>query len=313
MLGLLIGLGVAFLLDYLDTSIRDEDDLAAATGLPTLAVIPELVVPKGADRGHLVSRDDPHAPAAEGYRSLRTALQFLAVERTLRVVEVTSPYPSEGKTTTAANLAVAAARGGQRVILVDCDLRKPQIHTYFGISNDRGFTSVLLRKCSLQDAVDPVPGESKLQVLSSGPIPPNPSELLASDRARTILEALADAVDLVVIDSPPVLPVADAVLLSGLADGVVLVAASGSTDRRTLAKTIDRFRQVDASLLGTVLNRFDPKGSIDYGYSYGSSDAAAADERATPAGSSGRTTGHDTAFTAGPLPGADTGDQHAMS
>ena len=281
MLGLLIGLGMAFLLDYLDTSIRDEDDLAAATGLPTLAIIPELTGIKD-DAAHLATRDNPHSPGAEGYRTLRTAVQFLAIDRTLRVIEFTSPHPSEGKTTTAANLAIAAARGGQRVVLVDCDLRKPQVHSYFGLSNDIGFTSVLLRKCSLQDAVKSVPDEPKLQVLSSGPTPPNPSELLASERARTILDSLRGAVDLVVIDSPPVLPVADAVVLSGLVDGVIIVAASGLTDRRTLAKTMDRFQQVEAPLLGTVLNRYNPQRYIDYSYAYSSAEST--EEPTDPAG-----------------------------
>lgn len=269
MVGLLLGLGMAFLLDYLDTSIRDEDELAAATGLPTLAVIPELVLPKDDPRGFVVTRDDPHSPGAEGYRTLRTALQFLAIDRTLRVIEFTSPHPSEGKTTTAINLAVAAARGGQRVVLVDCDLRKPQVHNYFGLPNDLGFTSVLLRKSSLQDAVQPVDDEPKLHVLSSGPTPPNPSELLAGDRTQTILDSLGAAADLVVIDSPPVLPVVDAVVLSGVVDGVIVVAASGSTDRRTMAKTMDRFNQVDAPVLGTVLNRYEPNRSDDYSYGYG--------------------------------------------
>jgi capsular exopolysaccharide synthesis family protein len=281
MLGLLIGLGTAFLLEYIDTSIRDEDELAAASGLPTLAVVPDEDFDDVDGRFPIVTRDHPHSSASEAYRGLRTAVQFIALDRTLKVVQLTSPRPGEGKTTTAANLAIAAARGGQRVVLVDCDLRKPQINACFGLGNETGFTSVLLRKATLQAAVVSAPDEPRLRILPSGPIPPNPSELLASDRARAIVQALADAVDLVVIDSPPVLPVADSVSISGLADGVVIVAAAESTDRRTISKTIDRFEQVEAPLIGTVLNRADPRQSIEYRYEYAPDEPAETDEPAS--------------------------------
>ncbi len=263
MLGLLIGLGVAFLLEYLDTSIRDEEELSAISGLPTLATIPES---EGGSR--LISRDDPHSRSSEAYRSLRTAVQFLTIDRTIKVIQVTSPHPGEGKSTTAANLAFVVANGGRKTVLVDCDLRKPQIHGMFGTSNDRGFSSVMLEQVSLQGALQEVYDEPNLSVLGSGPTPPNPSELLSSTRAAKIFEALAGAFDLVIVDSPPVLPVADAAVLAGLADGVILVGTSGTTERRTLAKTIDRLEQVDAKLLGTVLNRHDVADDVDYTYIY---------------------------------------------
>lgn len=263
MLGLLIGLGVAFLLEYLDTSIRDEDDLSSVSGLPTLASIPEA-----ASSGRLIARDNPHSRSAEAYRSLRTAVQFLTLDRTITVIQVTSPHPGEGKSTTAANLAFVFARGGRKVVLVDCDLRKPQIHSVFGTSSERGFCSVMLKQVSLQSALQEVDDEPNLSVLAAGPTPPNPSELLSSARAADIFESLSGAFDLVIVDSPPVLPVADAAVLAGLADGVILVTASGTTERRTLVKTIDRLEQVDAELLGTVLNRHDAPDSVDYAYTY---------------------------------------------
>lgn len=259
LLGLLIGLGAAFLLEYVDTSIREEDEMASVTGLPTLASIPEF------DSPPLIVRDDPHAHASESYRTLRAAVQFLTIERTLDVIQVTSAQPGEGKSTTASNLAFAAARGGQRVVLVDCDLRKPQIHSMFDLTNTVGFSSVMLKKDSLQDALKRLGEEPNLQVLTSGPTPPNPSELLSSARAAKLFASLANAFDLVIIDSPPVLPVADAAVLAGLADGVVLVGTTGLTERRSLMRTIDRLEKVDAPLIGTVLNRHGP---TDGGYTY---------------------------------------------
>jgi capsular exopolysaccharide synthesis family protein len=262
LIGLLIGLGAAFLLEYVDTSIRDEDQMASVTGLPTLASIPEFTSTP------LITRDDPHSHATESYRTLRAAVQFLTIERTLDIVQVTSPQPGEGKSTTASNLAFAAARGGQRVVLVDCDLRKPQIHSMFDLSNSAGFSSVMLKKDSLQDALKRLSEEPNLKVLTSGPTPPNPSELLSASRAKKLFASLAEAFDLVIIDSPPVLPVADATVLAGLADGVILVGTSGTTERRSLLKTIDRLEKVDAPLIGTVLNRHDATDGSGYAYTY---------------------------------------------
>jgi capsular exopolysaccharide synthesis family protein len=268
--GLLIGLGAAFLVDYLDTSVRDEEDLIRATGLPNLAVVPQLAGWDPGGKPHLVTREDPHSPSAEAYRSLRTAVQFLAVERTLKTVLVTSPRPGEGKTTTATNLALAAARAGQRVMLIDCDLRKPQAHQFFELPNESGFTSVMLGEATMREVAQLLPAEPTLAVVTSGPLPPNPSELLAGDRTRTALEHLAESIDLIVIDSPPVLPVADPLVLASVVDGVILVASANLTDRRQLAKAVDRLVQVDAPLLGTVLNR--SVGTEDAAYTYGYSN-----------------------------------------
>jgi len=268
--GLLIGLGAAFLLDYLDTSVRDEDDLTNATGLPNLATIPHMP-PKKTPNGevpYLVAREHPQSPASEAFRSLQTAIKFLALERTLHTLLVTSPRPSEGKTTTATNLAITAARSGQRVLLVDCDLRKPQAHLFFNLQNEQGFTSVLLGEATMRQVAQLVPDAAKLAVITSGPVPPNASELLAGERTKASLEALSESVDLVIIDSPPVLPVSDPLILASLVDGVIVVASAGTTDRRQLAKTIDRLAQVEAPMLGTVLNRYDPIDHTDYAYGY---------------------------------------------
>jgi len=266
--GLLLGLGAAFLVDYLDTTIRDEDDLQTATGLPNLAMIPQADGAEHGDEGHIVARDAPQSPAAEAYRNLRTAIKFLSLDRPIRTVLVTSARPGEGKTTTATNLAIVASRSGQKVLLIDCDLRRPQAHLFFSLPNDVGFTSVLLGEVTLQEAAQ-TPGDTgTLAIVTSGPLPPDPSDLLSGDTTRRALDRIGSEVDLVVIDSPPILPVADPTVLAGLVDGVIVVASAGTTDKRQLARAIARLQQVEAPILGTVLNRSQMKDEGDYSYGY---------------------------------------------
>ncbi len=266
--GVLIGLGAAFLIDYLDTSIRDDDDLVRATGLPVLASVPLLPGKQLPDARHLTSRDQPSSPSAEAFRGLHTSLRFMALERPIRTLLVTSARPAEGKTTVATNLAYTAARSGDRVLLIDCDLRKPQAHLFFALPNEIGFTSVLLGEATIRQVAHLVKDADALAVVTAGPQPPNPSELLAGERTQESLERLSESVDLIVLDSPPVLPVSDPVVLAPLVDGVVVVASANSTDRRQLGKSIERLAQVDAPMLGTVLNRYDPLVSGDYSYGY---------------------------------------------
>ena len=153
-------------------------------------------------------------------------------------------------------------------MLIDCDLRKPQVHRFFDLDNKEGFTSVLLQEETLISVARQISGEKNLLVVTSGPLPPDPSELLAGDAARQVLEGLGGGVDLVVIDSPPVLPVADPLVLASIVDGVILVASAASTDTRQVTRAVERLRQVDAPLLGTVFNGFDPKDSDTYAYGY---------------------------------------------
>jgi polysaccharide biosynthesis transport protein len=270
--GLLIGLGAAFLVDYLDNSLRDEGDLAKATRLPVLAVIPKSKDWKATDV-HVITREQPSSPPAEAYRALRTAVQFLGVDREMKVIQVTSPRPGEGKTTTSTNLAVACARAGQRVVLVDCDLRRPRIHAFFGLPNDKGFTTAMVG-ATFDEVAQKVDGEPNLSIISSGPIPPDPSELLSGRTASSFVRMLRDEVDLVVIDSPPVLVVADPLVVSRMVDGVILVASAERTDRRQVADAADQLAQFEAPVVGTVLNAYDlDSGSVyDYRYSYGRYD-----------------------------------------
>ncbi|MGH9126798.1 MAG: polysaccharide biosynthesis tyrosine autokinase, partial [Acidimicrobiales bacterium] len=268
--GLILGVGAALVLDQLDDSIKSPDDLERTIPrIPNLAVIPYVGAWKAKDQTLVVSVTDPKAPAAEAYRSLRTALQFAGLDRPFRNVQVTSPSQGEGKTTTLANLGVALAQVGQRVVLVDCDLRRPRIHQFFGLDNEVGFTSVVLghvpADAALQDAPD-IPG---LQILPSGPLPPNPAEMLASSRCGEVLTALQAEADILLIDSPPVLPVTDAAVISGMADVTLLVVTAGFTTRRQAAKAVETLGQVEAPLLGTILNRAGARDAYGYGYGYG--------------------------------------------
>lgn len=266
--GLFLGVGIAFVVDYLDDSVKGKDDLARlALGVPVLGMIPLQSAWKPKDGPFVVSLSEPKSGAAEAYRTLRTSIQFLGLERPMRTLQVVSPNASEGKTTTLANLGVALARAGERVVIVCCDLRRPRIHDFFGLSNEVGFTSVLLGKVGVSGALQEVPDQPRLSVLASGPLPPNPSELLTSRRTVEVLTSLQTEADIVLIDSPPVLPVTDALVLSGRVDATLLVCVAGATTRGELSRTVELLRQVDAPLVGTVLNGVSSEGT--YGYAYG--------------------------------------------
>ena len=265
--GLVLGLGLAFLREFLDDSVKNKDDFErVAPGLPVLGLIPVVSGWKGKETPYVVSLADPTSPASESFRALRTSIQFLGLDQPMRTLLITSANPQEGKTTTLANLAVALARSGSTVAVVCCDLRRPRVHDFFGLSNEVGFTSVLLGKVGLAGAMQEVPDQARLSLLASGPLPPNPSELLSSKRTVEVLGSLQAEYDIVLIDAPPVLPVTDALVLSGRVDATLLVAVAGATTRKEAARAVELLRQVDAPLVGAVLNGVDPEGS--YGYSY---------------------------------------------
>lgn len=267
--GLMLAVGMAFLLDFLDDRIRGSEDLVrVTTDIPVLGHIP-VVGSWKKQRRILVSLDDPSSGAAEAYRSLRTSVQFLGLDTPVRTLQFTSASAAEGKSTTAANLAVALARAGQRVILVDCDLRRPMIHEYFGLDPTVGFTSVLLGDAPLSAAFHRVPGIERLRILAAGPVPPNPSELLSTHRMVDLLTTLQADSDIVLLDSPPVLPVSDAAVLSARVDGVLMVVKAGSTHRKQLGRALELLSQVDASVVGVALNGVSKGGAYAYGYGYG--------------------------------------------
>lgn len=269
LVGLIVGVALAFASDKLDDSLKTKDDFQrAAGGLPVLGVIPRMAGWKNKAEPRLVSKAEPSSPAAEAYRTLRTSIQFIGVDRSMGTLQVTSPTSADGKTTTIANLAVALARAGQRVTVMSCDLRRPRIHEFFDVPNSVGFTSVLVGAAPLSSALQDVDGDYQLRVLPSGPIPPNPSELLSSRRAAQVISALAAQSDVVLIDCPPVLPVTDAAVLSSQVDGTLLVATSGMTTGKQLHRAVELLRQVEAPLVGLVMNGAPPEDAYGYGYGY---------------------------------------------
>ncbi|MSQ23681.1 MAG: polysaccharide biosynthesis tyrosine autokinase [Chloroflexi bacterium] len=211
--------------------------------------------PKGqASIGPLVTLEHPRSPAAEAYRTLRANLRFSSLDLPAKSILFTSPGQQEGKTTTLANLAVIASQAGSKVIVVDCDLRRPSLHRIFGLPNSTGFTDFLLGdardRIPTQDG--PTPG---LRVLTSGPLPPNPAELLSLDRVDTLLAALREEADLILLDSPPAAVVADASILAPRVDGVVLVIDATRTRREPARRAKEQLERVKARLLGVVVNR----------------------------------------------------------
>jgi len=271
-LGLLLGLGAALAAEYFDDKIYTRDQAEELSGgLPVLAMISKIST--WAKRGHgaLITSEDPLSHVAESYRSLRTSLQFAGHDQRLKTILVTSPAGSEGKTSTVANLGVVLANAGERVVIVGCDLRRPRIGQFFHLGESPGFTSVLLGHDQLAQAVRPVDDVPHLALLSAGPIPPNPADLLGSDQAREIFRVLAKDFDVVLVDGPPVLPVTDALVLSSYADAVVMVVAAGQTTRAQEERACELLRQAEARTVGLVLNKTMRRwgNASEYGYKYG--------------------------------------------
>jgi capsular exopolysaccharide synthesis family protein len=252
LIGLLGGIGLAFAVEYLDDSVGSKEQAERLTGLPTLGVIPKGL--DGASSTELVSLEDSSSPAAEAYRSLRTSVKFLGLDASITTVLVTSAAASEGKTVTAANLATVLAQRGDRVLLVSADLRRPRIYELFGAPQSPGLTTVLLGDATAESTIYGIEEVAGLYVMPPGPTPPNPAEMLDSSRARELFASLADRYDTVIVDAPPVLPVTDAQVLAGIADAVLLVVAFRETSKRGLGRAIELLAQVDAPLVGTVLN-----------------------------------------------------------
>ena len=261
-LGLAFGVGLAVLRQTMDTRVKGVADLERM-GAP--ALVGAIVSSRGQD----VIRIKPDARdlRAETFRHLRTNLQFIQVDHPPRCIVLTSAVPGEGKTTVAGNLAVSLAQAGHSVALVDGDLRRPRLAETFGLEPTAGVTNVLIGQAKLDDVLQPISGQ-RLALLASGPTPPNPSELLGSHSMRQLLEDLRAQFDYVLIDSPPLLPVTDAAVLTKLTDGALIVVQTGATRREQLARSVAALQAVDARVLGTVLNRIPGKSRDTYGYYY---------------------------------------------
>ena len=272
-LGLLGGLGLAFFLEYQDSTIATQEEVERVLGVSMLGLLPTIKAGAHADSTtrDLFVQQSPKSSVAECSRIIRTNLNFLSSERPLKRILVTSAGPQEGKTTSLVSVGITIAQSGKKLLLLDTDLRRPRLHRSFSLSNERGLTTLIAEGGDAMSAVQKtsVPG---LFVLPAGPIPPNPAELLHTERFGAILAELGEQFDQVMLDSPPVGAVSDALVLSGYVDGVMLVLKAFQTDRALCRQTLRALRDVKARLLGAVLNNVDlDKRQYGYyqGYYYG--------------------------------------------
>jgi capsular exopolysaccharide synthesis family protein len=296
LVGLMFGFGAAVVADSLDASIRKRSDIEKLLGVPSLAVIPRLPSSNGIRGGvaralprlrssgpshqarpdqDLVVVREARSPAAEAIRTLRTNLMFSQAVRSMRTLLITSASPSEGKTTTAANLAVSFAQQGMRVALLDCDLRRARLHRMFGVPREPGLSDMVLGYASEEEVTRPtsIPG---LYVIPSGKLPPNPAELLGGEGMRRTITSLVEGYDLLIVDTPPLLAAADAAILATLVDGVILVLRAGSTESAAAQQSVQQLNAVGARVIGAVLNDPDtqvPKYGAYYEYEYSAAEA----------------------------------------
>lgn len=281
--GLALGIALAVTRHRLDTSIRSDEHLRETTGAPVLSTIP---YERGVPTAPLILQQSPQSPCAEAYRQLRTNLQFVDLDHRNKVIGVTSSVAGEGKTTTVVNLAIALASAGHQVVLVEADLRRPRTADVFGINSAVGLSNVLVGRLSAPDAVQPVLG-GLFDVLASGPLPPNPSELLASQQMAAALDRLRARYDVVLVDTPPLLPVTDAAAVAPATDGMILVCRYGRTTRAQVSAAVQVLHSVSGLLFGTVLSMVSRRGPRSYAGSYPGSYAATGTYRGASAEYSG--------------------------
>lgn len=260
-LGLALGVGLAALRDRLDTTIEDPDELESKYGVPVLATVPAETILS-------VPADSRKSRRGEAFRYLRTNLQFVDLDKKPACLAVTSALPGEGKTTVASSLGVAAADTGNSVVVVDADLRNPQIGAVLKLEPSIGLTNCLVDRDALDEALSPVEGVSGLFALSSGPLPPNPAEVLASKQMEALVEELRRRFDLVIVDLPPLLPVTDAAIVSANCDGALVVVRSRRTKHEQLASALASLKRVEARVFGIVVNAAPSSAEDRYGYGY---------------------------------------------
>lgn len=263
-LGLGIAIGAALIVERADTRLHDPQNIERITGLTTLSAIPDET--GGTGRPIIGHESRTGHSFLESYRILRNNVSYASPDSELKLLSVASAGRGEGKTTTAANLAIAFAMDGKRVCLVDCDLRRPSVHEAFGLSREVGFTTVAFGRATIQEALQATEYEN-VWCLTSGPLPPNPSEFLNSKHSRNLLEEIATMYDLVVVDGPPCAGLSDSQIISSIVDGVILVATLNITEKPQLQATMRSLTQASAKMLGCVLNRVD-LGRPGYGYYY---------------------------------------------
>lgn len=267
--GLLLGLGLAFLYEYLDDTVKSTEELERLYGAPVVGTIPIEKFDKG-ERRRLTIVDTPGSPAAESYRVLRNSLDFLNFEQNMKTLLVTSAAPAEGKSTVAANLAASLAQAGNKTVLVSCDFRRPTTEQFFNVNNMIGLSDVLTGAHSMKAALQR-PGDEQLLIMTSGKMPPNPSELLGSTKMKELIESLEEWADWVIIDTPPLLAVADPAAVARWTDGVLMVTQAGKSTRDAAKKAVEMLEKVGAKVAGVVVWGIEEgKGGTGYGFYAGS-------------------------------------------
>jgi capsular exopolysaccharide synthesis family protein len=280
MLGLLAAAGLAIARDQLDNKVRSSSQLETATGLPVLTRLPSHAKVES-DSTFLPMMEEPFSPFSERIRDLRTSVKFLGASQELRSLVITSSVPGEGKSLVAANLAVSIAQTGLRVLLISGDLRKPRLDTLFTDEyNGKGLSDLITdlatahragRNVDVRSAVAEAADATRtdgLFIIRAGALPPNPNELLGSATMKEIVGAAHDLFDLVIVDTPPLAAVSDALVIGSNVDGVLVVASAKKTDRRLVAQSVEQLRAANLRIVGTVLNRTSARGK-GYGYGYG--------------------------------------------
>jgi succinoglycan biosynthesis transport protein ExoP len=265
-IGMLAAIGMVFAFQFLDDTVRDPEELARQLGLPILGVIPYH---DNKDETP-ITQAQPRSPVSEAFRALRTNVEYAKAGRNLHRLIITSPLPGDGKSTVIINLAIVMAQRGLRTVLVDCDMRRPNLHAILGMKNHNGLSNLFLQPVlHLESYVQPTLLKD-LSLLSSGPLPPNPAELLASTRMADILEHLSQQNDMILVDTPPSLVVTDAAVLSPLVDGILIVISAGKTKTNAVKRIVAGLRQVEAKPIGIVINnvRFTRSGYSYYYRSY---------------------------------------------
>lgn len=269
LIGAFLGIGLAFVRDQIDDSIRTKADMERTVrSVPTIGLVPADPAWRNDSTARISSSEDPMSATAEAYRSLRTTIQYLGLGQPMNLIQVTSASSGEGKSSLVTNLAITFAQAGRRVAVVGCDLRKPRLQSFFKVDGSIGLTSVLVGDISLAEAVQTSPVHPNIAVLASGPLPPNPSELLSLDRTSSIIRSLLDDHHYVLLDCPPVLPVTDALVLSRVVDATIFLASANKTTRRKARRAVEMLQQVDSPLIGAVLNGVSGEGSYGSLYEY---------------------------------------------
>jgi polysaccharide biosynthesis transport protein len=286
-LALMLAVSTVFLQEFMDDRVNSPEELERVTPLRTLARVPLMP----ADQSRMMSALPVNSLAAEAYRALRASIGFASIDAPIRRLQITSSSPGEGKSTTAVNLATAMARDGKRVVLVDADLRSPSLHRMLQVESSPGLSEVLVGMKSVEDALRPT-GVENLLVLPTGPIPPNPAELLGSPRFAHLLEQLDGAADIVIVDTPPCVPVTDPVIIAARMDAVVMVLKVGETRKGAVKQTMEQLEQARARVVGIVFNQIQPHGSAYYSYPYGQNGQNGHTNRRKVHGSNGKAPQH---------------------